>query len=176
MSDGYSQDGAAAGGLDPHRAQALREMVSASFRSRHLVAIRLTYVAHVFFVALLAFCMGQSISARDLRTAIAPAFAGVLAVQGLVVMKLWYWVVNTKLSILKEVRLLRIEVGSPEAGTPGIEEGLTAGPLLTPELPRWEGVAWRLGIVMVCLAVYLSALSPAIRQQVLGALGWGFGH
>jgi hypothetical protein len=92
------------------------------------------------------------------RALIFCAILMLVAYETTVLVKLWYWVVNNKLAVLKEIKLLRLSL------PPGAEDALA------PDAPGPSGRRehrWMMaGIVLtgVCVSTFLNARPEAIAQ------------
>jgi hypothetical protein len=142
----------------PEATRALGELMIGEFRKRHEKVLLYSVVAHAGFGAVLGGCLGKLIGTHGHVEAVQISLIATLAGLGLVVIKLWYWTMNTKIDVLKELKLLRLQMLSPESVRAATGESASAledlrnrYPLL-PKLIRF-GIfgATLLGFVVGCL-------------------------
>jgi len=98
--------------LDAARHEALREEVRRMYDRRMTTVKVVTWVGHVLFLGMLVggiwlVVCGPGMAARLLGVIIA-----LMGDSGLVLIKLWYWVVNAKYSVLTEVKALEVQVAA----------------------------------------------------------------
>lgn len=119
------------GTFDPQKAATLRRIAVAGF-SRRLRRVERTAWAYVIGLSAVAVYAGlRLLYGSDTKELILFAVLAVIAVEKLTVMKLWYWAMNTKLSVLKELAQMRLQMslaagpepasdraGSPDIGAP----------------------------------------------------------
>jgi hypothetical protein len=97
-------------------ASAAGEKLISEFRRRHERILMYATIGHIGFGLLLGFCFGIMHGHRGgFWAASQMALVGTLAGLGLVVMKLWYWILTIKLDIVREIKMLRLQMLSREA-------------------------------------------------------------
>ena len=98
------------GKFDAGKAESSRKEIVQMF-DKNLQTV--TLVFWVFLVISAAMLIGGLIALNCGTTTRGMLFAAVIALIGYdstVLMKLWYWVVNTKLNVLKEVKQLQLQI------------------------------------------------------------------
>ena len=90
--------------------QAAREQLQAEFgrKRRRLMWIAWGFIAFEF--AQMALLAAVYLSVSDTKLLIALAALIIMSFEGTVLMKLWYWVVHTRLLMVREVKELRLEL------------------------------------------------------------------
>ena len=105
------------GTFDASKASELRKKAIGKFEAA-LKKIARTAMGYVLVLSPLAvFCAVRSLTAPDTQDMLLYAIVFVVALEKMLMVRLWYWVTNNKISVLKEVKLLRMEMhGAPPAG------------------------------------------------------------
>ncbi|MCX7046175.1 MAG: hypothetical protein NTX50_11905 [Candidatus Sumerlaeota bacterium] len=102
--------------------------------------------------------------ATSLKAAMAFGFLFVLGIETSVLVKLWYWIANAKISLQKDMKLLRMQ---GLAGAAPEEEG--AGTLPPAQaLSKVERGFWLTGLIAICLGI-------AAIYLWMGGHGWTSG-
>lgn len=101
----------ASGNFDVTRGQALRKEIVQMWCDKNLLRAKI-----IFWITFLA-CIGMMIggylglrSAGDTRGMVLWAIFIMIGFNSTILMKLWYWVENTKLNILKEMKQLQLQI------------------------------------------------------------------
>ena len=152
------------GHLDPSRLSELKKQTSEVFDSRMKRVERWLMGCLIFLAGFAILALTQSLNTQNVRTQIAQSVIALILMQGTVLIKLWYWQMNTKLSLLKEAKQTRLvicEFGGiadlpaemaeyrPKRGMEQDAGGLS----------RAERIAWKIGLVLaVVLAFVLGRL------------------
>jgi hypothetical protein len=99
-------------------------------------------------------CIRSFLAATEVRSWILWAVLFLVVFQATVLMKLWYWVVNGKLTVLREIKLLRLDL-APVRASEGTLEELTRveSPTRVPGITRWERRVWLGAIVLVAILI-----------------------
>ena len=88
-------------------------------------------------------CVRQFLAADDVRSWILWGVIFILAFETTVLIKLWYWVVNTKLGVLREVKLLRMDLAAQKESLEALEAiARVESPTRVPGVSSWERAAW----------------------------------
>ncbi len=153
------------GAFDAGKASELRKIAIGKFEAA-LKKVERTAMGYVLVLSPLAvFCAVRSLNAPDTRDMLLYAIVFLVALEKLLVVRFWYWVTNNKISVLKEVKLLRMEMhGAPPAGEhPGafdVGEDITK--------PVWGGrrvIAFKIALIIVCILAALLAAGPHPRYR-----------
>ncbi len=98
------------GRLEPERAETLRKEAVRMFDRKLTVVKYVTWGFIVFFAVVLLLGTRQLWVSKTPKAMFFGLVAVVLGGQGQVLIKLWYWTVNTKLNLLKELKQLQLQV------------------------------------------------------------------
>lgn len=132
-----------AGRFDADRAARLRTQAQDAFLSRYRKIERITWVYLLGSLIVAWWCVRQFLAADDVRSWILWSVIFILAFETTVLIKLWYWVVNTKLGVLREVKLLRMDLAAQMGSLEALEAiARVESPTRAPGLSKWERVAW----------------------------------
>ena len=98
------------GNFDHERAEREKRRACAGFHKRLAKVERWTWIWHIILAVGLVLFLSEMKSSGDIPTLIrSGVFASILAA-GLVVIKLWYWVLNAKLGIQQDIQRLRFDL------------------------------------------------------------------
>ena len=98
------------GYLEPERAETLRREAVRMFDRKLKMVKWVTWAGIAFFLGWQGAGLALLILAASTKLMILGAVAALLGGQGELLAKLWYWTVNTKLSLLKELKQLQLQV------------------------------------------------------------------
>lgn len=148
------------GVFDPERAKELRGGAVATFRSRMKWVERTAFIFLDLALGLGLFAYFKFMGSTDTRALVGYGILLLIAFENTVLIKLWYWIMNNKIGVLKEIKLLRLEASAARAEdrpTHAAEAGDTVFGRLR-GLSRWERIAWKLSIfvVIIPLAIFMS--------------------
>jgi len=99
------------GDFDAARSEALRKEIVQMWCDKNLLRVKIVF--WIFFLLCLGMMAAGYIGLRraeDTRGIILWAIFFMLGFNSTILMKLWYWVVNTKLNVLKEMKQLQLQV------------------------------------------------------------------
>lgn len=103
---------------------ARKEMAQMIFQKFELDMFKVKVVFWIFLIVSAAMMVGGMIFLTHEKGTRGMLFAAVIALIGYnstVLMKLWYWVVNTKLSILREMKQLQLQIAELAGKEPPVE-------------------------------------------------------
>ena len=105
------------GSFDPERARQLKQRAVAKLNTKMRWVGRITFICLCLeaWILLLAFYHFMQVS--DTKLLLLYALLMLLCFESTVLMKLWYWVMNGKISVLKELKLLRLELPRDDAAS-----------------------------------------------------------
>jgi len=132
--------------FDRERARTLKEGALEMFNAkmRKIQRIAFAYLAGCVAVALFAaFQFNKSTTTKQF---VLYGIIFLVAIETQVLIKLWYWVANTKISILQEIKRLRLEMPEASPKAPAKVKPAVG-------LSRWERLAWLLLIVLGAFAI-----------------------
>lgn len=95
---------------DPERYEVLKEEVMAMYEQRMSWVTAIAWVGHVLLGLLLIGGMLMLLNGTGGRDTVFGAVLFLLGNTGLVLMKLWYWVLQTKYSVLSEMKAIQTQV------------------------------------------------------------------
>lgn len=138
--------------FDPARATGLRAQALGTFK-RQMVKVE-RYMMVFLLVSVLMMAGGALVFVHNqsLKVVLAATLLILIGYETSVLIKLWYWIINNKVGVLKEIKLLRIDLAAAgfnpaEAAIPSAENSPWMGRGMA--LPRWERILWTLAIVAV---------------------------
>jgi hypothetical protein len=102
-------------GEDPDAAA--RERLQDEFSRKRRIAMWITWGFLAFETAWMVALMLAFALESNTKTLIALATLFIVSVEGTVLMKLWYWVVHTRLLLVREVKEMRLELADLAART-----------------------------------------------------------
>lgn len=141
-----------AGSFDAERAARLRTHARDAFLAKYRKIERIAWVYLLGSLIVAWWCVRQFLAADDVRSWILWGVIFILAFETTVLIKLWYWVVNTKLAVLREVKLLRMDLALHKGDSAAFEEiAHVESPTRAPGVSKWERGAWLGALVMVGL-------------------------
>lgn len=149
--------------LDASRADILKGQAVAALNTRLRKTAWGTTLYLMACVAVFLYGWHGFQGAETTRDFVGAAILMLIAYESTVLIKLWYWVVNNKLTVLKEVKLLRMALPTDE--TEGIQSD-SASPF-----GKWERRAMVIAIALTALFVssFLSAQSVTIVNAGLSS-------
>ena len=109
------------GTSDTVRESVLRLQIGSEFERKKKRLLILTWVFHAVYAAFLVPGLFLVFSSRDTRSMIQGLALVVLGNAGLVIIKLWYWIVHARLEIVREIKRLELRL-SARRPPPGDEE------------------------------------------------------
>lgn len=138
------------GSFDTDKASRLREQAQDAFLARYRKIGRITWLYLLGCLAVMSWCIRNFLTADDVRSWILWGVVFILAFETSVLIKLWYWVVNTKLAVLREIKWLRMDLALQRGADAALEDiARVESPTRLPGLSKWERLAWIGGVVLV---------------------------
>lgn len=105
------------GSFDPRRAKQLKQNAVAALNTKMRWVGRITFIFLCLDVWILLFAFYHFLQVSDTKLLIMYAFIMLVCFESTILMKLWYWVMNDKISVLKELKLLRLELPRDDAAS-----------------------------------------------------------
>jgi hypothetical protein len=128
------------GSFDPERARQLKQKAVAGLNTKMRWVGRITFIFLCLDVWVLLFAFHCFLQARDTKLLLLYAFLMLICFESTVLIKLWYWVMNGKIGVLKEIKLLRLELPRDDAASVLEDAGKQRGWLRS---LRWaERIFW----------------------------------
>jgi hypothetical protein len=141
-----------AGSFDADRAARLRTQAQDAFLARYRKIERIVWVYLVGCLIVAWWCVRQFLAADDVRSWILWGVIFILAFETTVLIKLWYWVVNTKLGVLSEIKLLRMDLAAKTGSLEALEAiARVESPTRVPGVSKLERAAWFGALIAVGL-------------------------
>jgi hypothetical protein len=112
---------------------------------------RVLWIYLMICVAVAVFAGEHFVFATSNKAMMGCGIAFLVALETTILVKLWYWIVNTKLTLQKEIRQSRIQGTTPESAAYA-PTWLGEMSLGRPGLSPWERRAWFLALVVVAVA------------------------
>jgi len=164
-----------AAAFDPDRAARVRSRAQDAFLAKYRKIERITWAYLLGCMLVAWWCVRRFLAADDVRSWIVWAVIFVIAFEATILMKLWYWVVNAKLGVLREVKLLRMDLalheGSSLSGEAFEQLACADSPVRGPGLARWERYAWTSALIAVGILVGVEVGSSVDRHyRALGSM------
>ena len=172
MQDSYSEQtgGTSGPAFDVAKAAQLRTQVLGVFRNQLKKIERMLGASLLIMLVWLVFAAHSFFSSTDVQSWILYAVIFLVFFLNTVLMKLWHWIINNKIGVLREVRLLRLDLAL-QKGTVDTLDSLTAAESPT----KWQGVsraerwAWNVAIIVASISVPVGAMWPWLRMAVVGS-------
>ena len=152
------------GAYDPEQAEQLRNKTVGTFKAKMRKVERYLWVYICLCCWLVVFTLFHFMQSSTTKALL---FYGILMLvffETTILMKLWYWIMNNKISVLKAIK--QIELGGAEITTEGPERGnVPLGPLAG--LSRRERAVW--WVVLITGGVLVGAVKGPEVSDAVGA-------
>lgn len=161
------------GKFDSDRAAQLRSQILDAFQSRNRKIGRITaaYLLVLIFMAWLCLHLFFNTS-NNVQLWILYAVLFLVMFEGTILIKLWYWVVTSQLGILREIKVLRMDMGLQKGSMEVLEEvARMESPVRSGEVSKWERYIWRTAILLVSTLLGLE-IGLRVAMGVVG-ITWG---
>jgi hypothetical protein len=150
------------GTFDAERAKKMAADAVSHFQWRLKKVERTTLLTLLICTALMALAGVQLWFTASIKAMIAFALVFLCAFETTILIKLWYWIVNGKLAVLKELKQMQLRgtVSSDVAGSfTALDKREAETSWRYPGLSRWERTAWftAIGIVGAVAGYYIAA-------------------
>lgn len=144
-------------GFDPARAGRLRSQALDTFQARGRKVTRYYYVWLLICLALACLYMRSFFASRDVKSWILNAVLFLVMFESTVLIKIWYWVVNSRLALLRETKLLRMDLALQKGAMDAVEEmARVESPFEPLGVSKRERRMWRAGVYAMCMVMGLS--------------------
>ena len=142
------------GTFDPDRAATVKQQIIAKFGAMLRWVERIMWVYLMVCVCVCLYAFREFESSSNTKELILFAIVFLVGFETTILMKLWHRGTNTKICVLKELKLLRLAQAThfdpaEKYGTEGLRAGLS----------RWERIAW-IAMLVACAAVVPNVLLP----------------
>lgn len=141
--------------FDSERALRLRSTIVEVFRARARGMERRMFAWLLICVGFAAFFARRFFASSDVQAWIAYGVGFLVMFEFTILFKLWYWVVNSKLGILREVKLLRSDLAINRGSLDSLEaSGEIDSPIRVPGLSKRERFAWIAAVMLVWIVMW----------------------
>lgn len=152
--------------FDRERAQKVKEEAAKMFGAKLARVERVTWAYLAGCAALGVFAGVRFFSGAATKELIIYGVLFLLAIETQVLIKLWYWIMNSKLGVLKELKQMRLEAGEPSSQPPPpaaeeTDESAARLSAAAPGLSTWERRAWLIGIIVIAGTIGFAAERPS---------------
>ena len=135
----------------------LNQQIAREYRRKQRVAGRILWVFLAGSLAAILFMYWLFFDTDDPKLTLVLAIGIIIAFEGTVLMKLWFWVLHSKFATLREIKLLQVLIAErlPAAGGLSAPDdiALAAGDAAADERPKapWPTLPWRIALGLVWL-------------------------
>ena len=112
--------------IPPAEVAALNRRIVDNFARKQRGISLLTGVSLAGFTIMMLVMIALYQSISDLKICLLLAVGILMAVEGTVVIKLWYWTMHSKIATLREIKLLQLAVADLKASLPGSSQSAGA--------------------------------------------------
>ncbi len=172
--------GTPAPAFNPAKAEDIRSEAMAVFESKQRKSLRITGIYLVVLTASAFWSLRLFNRSTDVQSWVFYGILFLVMVESTVLMKLWFWVLHSKLDIQREVKSLRMDLAvqiRPEAAI--YEASRVVGDNRSGFWKGWEPKLWRLalGLMGLLLGLEIMVHGPAsggwlsFRSQILSVGG-----
>ncbi len=160
------------GSFDSEKAAAVRQQAVAGFSARMRKAERLAWIYLIALTALSVFAVLRLLQQPDPRGLVLYGILLVIALESLTVVKLWYWVINTKLSVLKELKQFRLDLPAAAASGGAADVSLLGPAPTIRSCSRTERASWWVALALAGGLVGILTGPPARPRPPLASQGF----
>jgi hypothetical protein len=139
------------GAFDPAKAKKLTTDTVSHYHSRLKWAGRLTWACLILEVAVMVFAFNAFLAASTTKAIVGFGILLLVAYETTILMKLWYWIVNTKVTLLKELKQLKLQFALSSAAVSLPADDETSSRRLGTS--RAEHLAWCVALIAASIAV-----------------------
>jgi hypothetical protein len=165
----------AAANFNGDRAAQMRAQVVDFFRARSRKIERRLCVWLVLILAAACKITSLFFAATETQTMIWMAVLLLVMIESTILMKLWYWIVSTRLGTQRELRLLRLDLALRNDTLDTTELASVESPTKPQGLSKWERAAWKVAILILGIGVGLGGFrflnffskTPPVFQNVI---------
>ena len=153
------------GSFDREKAEKTGQTAVATFITKMKKVERYVWGYGIICKCVAIFAVLQLLHSTSTRGMIMNAVVALLMCEMIQMLKLWYWILNNKFSVLKEIKQLRAETSvlTEATGSPRLKD-LVAEPVQG--LSRWERRLWWYGYVVCVVLVFVVKMPDVQRVMV----------
>lgn len=159
------------GSYDLEKAKRTSEAAVSQYQRGLKKTERILWCYLIACVAVAVLAMNSFLCAIDHKTLIGCGIVFLVAIETTILIKLWYWIMNTRLTLQKDMRQWQAHGNLPETAEHAPSWWLAEMSFGRPGLSRWERRAWFAGLVVVAVATssyatYSQITSPSLLTLV----------
>jgi hypothetical protein len=154
------------GAFDPEKAKRLTPDAVSRFHSRLKWAGRITWIYLLICVAVILFAWNEFQAASSTKAIVGFGILMLAAYEGTILIKLWYWIANTKVTLLKELKQWQLQTALSSTIAPSVLEGGTSRRF---GLSRAEWIAWCVAVMLVALLTASNVVQHSVETPVTPA-------
>jgi hypothetical protein len=159
------------GGFDAERATQLAKDTVSQLHGELKKSERFLEIITLISVGLLAFSIEKLTFAAGTKAIVGFGVILLYVLVTLVLAKLWYWIVNTKITLQKDLKLWQLQAATGRPAPTELRELQSVAPRHGRALSRWERAAWVTADVIVALTaviyvIWHSALTQTVNEYV----------
>ncbi len=163
------------GNYDEEKAAEQRKSLRDRFKASSRKVERIMWINLLIFTAVGAYCAVRLIFANNAQDAALFGVVLLVMVLNQRYVKLWYWVMNAKISILKELKLMRLSMASGSGQMDVLEDGEMEQLLLKPVAhgrgaSKLEASLWYVAVLAVAIACALMAQTDVRNKMMMESM------
>lgn len=135
------------GTFDADKAKRAGEMAVSKYTSGLKKTERIVWAYLTACAVVAVFSFDHLAFATSNKAMIAFGIAFLVAIETTILLKLWYWIVNTKLTLQKEIREWQLQ-GAASDSAAYVPTWMAEMSFAKPGVSRWERTAWFVGLVL----------------------------
>ena len=143
------------GGFDAEKATQLAKDAVSQLQRELKKSERFLEITTLISVGLLAFSIEKLTFAASTKAIVGFGVILLYVLVTLVLAKLWYWIVNTKIALQKDLKLWQLQAATGRPAPTELRELQSVAPRHGRALSRWERVAWGTADVIVALTAVI---------------------
>ncbi|HEY4760598.1 MAG TPA: DUF6768 family protein [Thermoguttaceae bacterium] len=151
LKDALAQNGS----FDPEKAKKVTAEVVSGFHARLQKTERLMWIYLILCTAVILYAFYKFEASTSTKSMIGFGILLLATYETTILMKLWYWIVNNKISVLKEIKLLQLEKleGTAALRNSSVTDLIHSAKTPWRGLPRWERSIWFVSLIAIAIGV-----------------------
>jgi hypothetical protein len=144
--------------FNPVRADGIRTQALAAFESKQRKILRISGTYLVVLLAIAWGCLRMFNRATDVQSWVFYGIIFLVMVESTVLMKLWFWVLHSKLDVQRELRTLRMDLAIQKSSEAAVQEAASAAGGTLKFWKGWEPKVWRYALLLMGLLLGLEIM------------------
>jgi hypothetical protein len=141
-------------GFDPEKAARLRSQALDTFQSKNRLILRMTWAYLVLCLWLAYAIIRLFFASTDTQSWILYGVLFLVMIEATILIRLWYWIANSKLATLREIKLLRMDLALQKGSMETLEEvARVESPLRSFGVSKAEHYAWRAATIVAAALI-----------------------